>query len=179
MLVFLFLSPSSIIFSQTTKSSISDPDVKTKLQKVKDNIDHMFQTFKTNKPPDPEVNFDDSYYTNLKFYNVKGTVSSNNFDENMSFRISTSDYKKATRIDFEKTYTELSENLKNTFDFLEIREARTDDIKELTLFEKGKDTNLPVADPGSPKYYIKLKFSVEKDEKKTGYSIFLYFTSKK
>jgi hypothetical protein len=176
---FLLLFSGLLIYGQPTKNSLSDPDIKTKLQKVRENMDHLLVTFKTDKQPDPDVNFDNSYYTNLEFFKVKGTISSNDFDEDMSFRISSSDNKKASRADFEKAYEELADNLKTIFDFLEIREKQGPDMKELTLFEAGKNTDVPVADPRSPKYYINVKFNAEMVGKATSYSIFLYFTSKK
>lgn len=178
-LVFSLILTGSIVRSQASASSLIDADIKIKLEKIKDNIDYLFQTFKSDKQPDPNVNFDNSYITDLSFYNIKGTLSSNNFNENMSFRISTADYKKATRADFEEAYTELADDLKDTFDFLELRQKEAADSKELTLYELGKDTNVPVADPRSPKYYIKVKFEQEKNDKTTSYSIFLYFSVKK
>jgi hypothetical protein len=180
-IVFVLLLMISCLFSfgQTTKSVLNDSEINSKLQKIKDNIDNLFVSFKSDRRPDPEVNFDDSYFTDLKFYNIEGSTYTTDFDNNLSFRISTSNYKKATKADFEKAYTDLATNLKTVFDFLEQREKETEQTKELTLFEKGKDTNAPVASPNSPKYYISLKLKEEKESKATSYSIFLYFTSKK
>jgi hypothetical protein len=170
--------PALLSFGQTGNPALNDTAINSKLEQIKDNIDQLFQTFKTDKQPDPEVNFDDAFYTDLTFYNTAGSVYKNDFDNNLSFRISSDDYKKATRADFEKAYTEFAEDLRTIFDFLEIREKQTAEMKELTLFEMGKDTEAPVASSRSPKYYINLKFKEEKDGKKTSYSLFLYITSK-
>ena len=94
----------------------------------------------------------------------------------MSFRIASDDFKKATKEDFENAFTEISTQLKAVFDDLEVKESSTDKEKKLKLFEKGKNTELPVRDPGSPKYYVGLTLN-EEDVK--SYAIHLYFTAKK
>lgn len=158
------------------QTSLKDPNLKTTIQKIKDNADDLLNTFKGEKEPDLGLGLGVSYYTNIKLYNVKGSLDDNDFDENMSFRISTSEHKKATKADFEKAFADMSAALKSSFSELEIREKQEDKTKELTLFEKGKDTNAPVRDVNSPKYYVSLKIT----EEKTGYySLFFFITSKK
>lgn len=143
----VLLIPTFFLFGQSSKSVLNDTEITTKLQKIKDNIDNLFITFKSNKQPNPEVNFDDSFITNIKLYNVYGSTSTNNFDNNLSFRISTNDYKKATKADFEKTFTTIAENLRTLFNDLAIREKQSEDMKELVMYERGKDVNQPVASP--------------------------------
>lgn len=168
----LFVFP-LVIFGQTT---LKDPNVKATIQKIKDNADHLLKSFKGGKEPDLGLGLKPSYYTTIKLYNVKGSLDDNDYDENMSFRISNSEHKKATKADFDKAFADMSEALKSSFSDLEIREKQDDKSKELTLFEKGKDTNAAVADENSPKYYITLKYT----EETTGfYSIFFFITIKK
>jgi hypothetical protein len=168
----LFLSE-FITYGQTT---LKDPNIKATIQKIKDNADHLLEAFKGAKEPDLGLGLQPSYSTKIKLYNVKGSMDDNDFDENMSFRISNSDYKKATKADFDKAFAEMSEALKSSFSDLEIREKQDDKSKELTLFEKGKDTNAPMANENSPKYYITLKYT----EETTGfYALFFFITSKK
>ena len=168
----LFVFP-LVAFGQTT---LRDPNLKATIQKIYDNRDNLLKAFKGAKEPDLGLGLPPSYSTNFKLYNVKGSMDDNDFDENMSFRISNSDHKKATKADFDKAFEEMSAALKASFSELEIREKQDDKTKELTLFEKGKDTNVPMADDNSPKYYITLKYS----EETTGfYSLFFFITSKK
>jgi len=168
----LFVFP-LVVFGQTT---LKDPNIKVTIQKIYDNRDNLLKAFKGEKEPDLLDLGTTSYYTNFKLFNVKGSIDDNDFDENMSFRISTSEHKKATKTDFDKAFAEISAALKASFSDLEIREKQDDKTKELTLFEKGKDTNAPVADDNSPKYYITIKYA----EEATGfYSLFFFITSKK
>jgi len=158
------------------KSSLNDPNLKATIQKIKVNQDHLLKTFKGAKEPDNGLGMDVSYYTTIKLYGIKGSLTENNFSEDMSFRISTYQYKKATKADFEKAFTGLSGILKSVFSDLEVREKQDETIKEVVLFEKRKDTNAPVADANSPKYYVSLKYEAET----TGdYSLFFYMTTKK
>jgi len=168
----LFLFP-MLIFGQNV---LNDPNLKATIQKLHDNRDNLLKAFKGQKEPDLGLGLGNSYYTTIKLYGVKGSLDDNNFDENMSFRISNSDHKKATKADFEKAFADISELLKSIFNDLEIREKEDDKTKELTLFEKGKDTNAPVADDNSPKYYLTLQY---KEESTGFYSLFFFMTSKK
>ena len=168
----LFLS----VFITCGQTTLKDPNIKATIQKIKDNADQLLKTFKGGKEPGLGLGLGDSYYTTIKMYGVKGSLDDNDFDENMSFRISSSDHKKATRADFDKAFADISEALKSSFSDLEIRENQDDKTKELTLFEKGKDTNAPMANENSPKYYITLKYT----EETTGfYALFFFITSKK
>ena len=178
-LLFLLIFPASSLFSQGSKATLSDPELRTKLEQVKANFDNLYTTFKTAEQPNAEVNFDDSYYTSITFYNITGTTSVTDFDSDISFRIASSDYTKATKEDFEKIFAELSTNLKAVFNDLDVRESSTDKETKLTLFEKGKNTELAVRDPGSPKYYISLTLREEDAKKRKSYAIHLYFTGKK
>jgi len=169
----LFVLFTSVFYGQTT---LHDPNLKTTVEKIKDNRDQLFKTFKGGKEPDLGLGLGESYYTKIKIYGVKGSLTENNFDEDMSFRISTNELKKATKADFENAFTELSGILKSVFSDLELREKQNEQSKEIVLFEKGKDTNAPVADANSPKYYVSLKYQAEE---KGVYSLFFYVTTKK
>lgn len=163
----------TIAFGQST---LKDPNLKATIQKLFDNRDNLLDAFKGEKEPDLGLGLGTSYYTNFKLYNVKGSMDDNDFDENMSFRISNSEHKKASKADFEKAFADMSAALKESFSDLEVREKQDDKSKELTLFEKGKDTNAPVADANSPKYYLSLKLT---EEKPGFFSLFFFITSKK
>ena len=172
----IFIPILFLLFLTTVYGQLSDPNLNATIQKIYDNRDNLFKAFKGEKEPDLGLGLGASYYTKIKLYNVKGSMDDNDFDENMSFRISNSDHKKATKADFDKAFSDMSEALKASFSDLEIREKQDDKSKEVTLFEKGKDTNAPMADENSPKYYITLKYT----EETTGfYSLFLFITSKK
>lgn len=179
MIALCFLVQATALFAQHTESPLYDADITTKLENIKDHIDDLFNTFKTDSQPDPEINFNDSYITSLKFYNQAGSISTTDFDNNLSFSIRSSDFPEATKADFEEAYTTISENLKTIFDDLEVRENKSDKEEEITLFEMGKDTDAPVISPNSPRYYISLSCKEELQENETEYSLFLYFTSKK
>ena len=179
MIALCFTLQAAALFAQNTESPLYDADITTKLENIKDNIDDLFNAFKTDSQPDPEVNFNDSYITSLKFYTQAGSISATDFDNNLSFRISSSDFPEATKADFEEAYTTISENLKTIFDDLEVVENKSDKEEEITLFEMGKDVNAPVISPNSPRYYINLSFKEEQEDNETEYSLFLYFTSKK
>ncbi len=178
-LTFLLLLPALSLFSQSSKNALQDSELHTKLEQVKTNFGDLYGAFKTDKQPNAEVNFDDSYYTNLTFYNIAGTASVTDYDSNLSFRIASDDFEKAGKKDFENAFTEIATQLKAVFNDLEVRESSTEKEKKLTLFEKGKNTELAVRDPGSPKYYISVNLKEEDAEKGKNYAIYLYFTSKK
>ena len=166
----------SICAIRAQTPALSDPNIKTTIQKIKDNRDHLFKSFKGEKEPDLGLGLGDSYHTKIKLYGVKGSLADNDFDENMSFRISNAEHKKATKDDFDKAFAELSGLLRSNFSDLEIREKQDEKTKELTLFEKGKDTSAPMADDRSPQYYITLKYT---EEAKDFYALFFFVVSKK
>lgn len=170
LLIFMF---PILIFGQT---ALNDPNLKATIQKVHDNRDNLFKTFKGKKEPDMGLGLGDSYSTTISLYGTKGSLSQTNFDETMNFRISSSDYKKATKANFEKAFDDISKILQSTFDDLEIKEKQDDKSKEMVLFEKGKDTNAPVADDNSPKYYLSIQY---KEETPGSYSLFFFITTKK
>jgi hypothetical protein len=169
-LAILYALPFVTSFGQ---NPLTDDGIKLKLQKIKSNFDNLYSTYKTDKQIANQLG---NYYTDIKFYNIAGTTSTHNFSEDMSFRIATSDYKSATKANFERAYTELKNILVSVFSDLDKNEEETVSTKTFQLFEKGKNTNVPTKDPNSPKYYIALMFGEEEVE---SYSVFLYFLYKK
>lgn len=174
-----FTIQATALLAQNTKSPFNDAAIDTTLQKIKDNIDDLFYSFKSDAQPDANVNFDDAYFTNMKLYNVSGYVSKTDFDNSLSFSIESDDFPDATKADFEQAYETLNEKLRALFDDLEVRDESAAQTKNLTLFEMGKDTQAPVISANSPRYYISLKYEASEEDGNTSWSLFVYFMSKK
>ena len=130
-LTFLLLLPALSLFSQGSKSALQEEELRIKMEQVKANFNDLFSAFKSDKQPKAELNFDNSYYTTLKFYKITGKTSSNKFGSDMRFRIESSDFKKATKEDFENAFTEISTQLKAVFDDLEVKESSTEKEKKI------------------------------------------------
>src|SRR5689334_3687571 len=115
----IFIPVVLLLSLATAYGQLSDPNIKKTIQKIYDNRDNLLNAFKGEKEPDLLDLGTTSYYTNFKLFNVKGSIDDNDFDENMSFRISTSEHKKATKADFDKAFAEISAALKASFSELE------------------------------------------------------------